>query len=546
MQYIITIVFPISKVLGVLFALIRVKKKEKTMSTRMEKINRRDILKKTAVCVLAICAGLLMTSQALAGATSAKNNITKEGSKPWSLVILPDTQEYSRLYPGLFHLQTQWILENKDKYNIVYVLQNGDVVNSNIEIEWQSASRAFARLDGKVPYAISLGNHDFDAGGRTTLANQYFPVSRFEKWPTFGGVMETGKIDNTYHTFNAAGQDYLILCLEFGPRDEALDWGNKIIEKHASHKIIFMTHAYLYSDSTRYDWITKKDQQSANPHAYPIADTTINDGQEIWEKMVKKHHNSFMTISGHVFEGGLGFLTSTADHGNNVHQMLVNYQMLPIGGDAWLRILNFSPDEKTIRVETYSPLYEKFDTDPQNHFIIKIGTLQFDPLVLKLPDLWDFKKDPSDKGIQDRWFEKNSDDSWTNISTSQDWTSQAPGRGYHGAAWYHVSFDFPVEIKKDPGSRLYLYFGAVDGLADIYLDGVKIGEQKKDVGVMWDKPFSIPLPLNVDLKNTHHLMVRVTKDHSAAGIWKKVKIMAMDLSNEKNKPASTQQRQVDW
>ena len=69
----------------------------------MEKTNRRDILKKTAVCVLAICAGLLMTSQALAGATSAKNNITKEGSKPWSLVILPDTQEYSRLYPGLFH-----------------------------------------------------------------------------------------------------------------------------------------------------------------------------------------------------------------------------------------------------------------------------------------------------------------------------------------------------------------------------------------------------------------------------------------------------------
>ena len=161
-------------------------------------------------------------------------------------------------------------------------------------------------------------------------------------------------------------------------------------------------------------------------------------------------------------------------------------------------------------------------------------------VIIQLPDLWDFKKDPSDEGIQDRWFEKTVDNSWVKISTSKDWVSQVPGRGYHGVAWYHVSFDFPVEMKKYPGSGLYLYFGAVDGLADIYLDGVKIGEQKKEVGVMWDKPFSVPLPLNVDLKNTHHLMVRVTKDHAAAGIWKQVKIMAMDVSKEKDKPASTQ------
>ena len=203
-------------------------------------------------------------------AVPAKDRDIKKENKSWSLVILPDTQAYAMQYPGLFHLQTQWIIENKDKYNIVYVLQNGDVTNNNVELQWERASAAFARLDGKVPYAIALGNHDFGPSGgtkdRSTLGNDYFPVSRFEKMPTFGGAMEAGKIDNTYHTFNAAGQDYLILCFEFGPRNEVLDWANGIIEKHPSHKVIMVTHAYLYMDSTRYDWKAKGADQHWNPH----------------------------------------------------------------------------------------------------------------------------------------------------------------------------------------------------------------------------------------------------------------------------------------
>ena len=344
----------------------------------VNKVNRRTFLK-TAAGSLAAYAGLTKANSMTAiAAPSAENPVTSKENKPWSLVILPDTQGYSREYPGLFHLQTQWILDNKDKYNIIYALQNGDVTDNNTEIQWHRASQAFARLDGKVPYAISPGNHDFGPDGlttdRTTLANRYFPPSRFENRPTFGGAMESNKIDNTFHIFKAAGQDYLILCLEFGPRDEALAWANQIIEKHSSHKVIVMTHAYLYSDSTRYDWNTKKKKQQWNPHDYPIAksDTTINDGQEMWDKLIKKHSNIFMTINGHVLNDGLGFLTSKADGGNNVHQMLVNYQMLPLGGEAWLRILIFHPDKEAIEVKDYTPLYEKFNTDPDNQFTIAL------------------------------------------------------------------------------------------------------------------------------------------------------------------------------
>jgi hypothetical protein len=340
----------------------------------VKKVDRRSFLI-TAAGGLTAYSSLINSTIVMAN-PSAKSHIISNDNNSWSLVILPDTQGYSREYPGLFHLQTQWIVENKEKYNIIYILQNGDVTDNNIEIQWRRASQAFARLDGIVPYAICLGNHDFGPNGsakdRTTLANNYFPIARYEKWSTFGGSMEPGKIDNTFHIYKAAGQDYLILCLEFGPRNEALEWANKIIKKHFSHKVIVMTHAYLYSDSTRYDWQIKKNEQKWNPHEYPIANsnTTINDGQEIWDKLIKKHPNIFMVINGHVLNDGLGFLTSKADNGNNVHQMLVNYQMLPIGGGAWLRILTFHPNKKTIEVKDYSPLYEKFNTNPDNHFYL--------------------------------------------------------------------------------------------------------------------------------------------------------------------------------
>jgi len=144
--------------------------------------------------------------------------------------------------------------------------------------------------------------------------------------------------------------------------------------------------------------------------------------------------------------------------------------------------------------------------------------------VMELPEMWNFKKDPADVGMTEKWFENEIDDSWLDISTSQAWTSQDPGRGYHGVAWYLVRFALPASVKK--GAGLMLYFGAVDGVADIFLDGVKIGEQHVVEGVMWDKPFTIRLPANLDPAGAHRLAVRVKKDTFAAGIWKPVRIMA--------------------
>jgi len=290
----------------------------------------------------------------------------------WTLVILPDTQNYSTYFPGLLELQTRWIAENKDEHNIVYVLQNGDVTNRNSRIEWQRASRAMGLLDSAVPYAIVPGNHDYGERGKTenraTKMNDYFPPSRFERWPTFGGTMEPGRIENNYHLFEAGGKRWLVVGLEWGPRNKTLQWADTILAKHADRKAIIVTHAYMYSDSTRYDWAAKGRKQRWNPHTYPTAADT-NDGEDIWQKLAKKHANVVLVNNGHVLNDGLGFQVSQGAHGNQVNQMLCNYQMLPIGGGGWLRLLEFLPDGKTVQAKTYSPLYEQYETGAENQFV---------------------------------------------------------------------------------------------------------------------------------------------------------------------------------
>ena len=74
------------------------------------------------------------------------------------LVLLPDIQTYSRLYPDILRSQTQWAVEHAD--SIDFVLQQGDMTDHNIDKEWAVAASTLNMMDDKVPYAFVMGNHD--------------------------------------------------------------------------------------------------------------------------------------------------------------------------------------------------------------------------------------------------------------------------------------------------------------------------------------------------------------------------------------------------
>ena len=62
-----------------------------------------------------------------------------EGS--WTIVLLPDTQRYSQNFPETFRNQTRWIVDNKERRNIAFVLHEGDIVNRATIPEWENARR---------------------------------------------------------------------------------------------------------------------------------------------------------------------------------------------------------------------------------------------------------------------------------------------------------------------------------------------------------------------------------------------------------------------
>src|ERR1035438_8471060 len=174
-------------------------------------------------------------------------------NQPFTLIALPDTQYYTHEIYGatrdIFTAQTQWIVDHKDDSNIVFVLHEGDITDQNIAPEWTNARTSIGLLNGVVPYALAVGNHDGlgSSQSQTALFNQFFPLSQFQNLPTFGGVFESNRMDNCYHLFSASGVDWLVLSLEFGPRDSVLAWANQVATNYPNRRIIVVTHAHVYN-----------------------------------------------------------------------------------------------------------------------------------------------------------------------------------------------------------------------------------------------------------------------------------------------------------
>src|SRR5687768_369115 len=133
-----------------------------------------------------------------------------EGS--FTIAVMPDTQHYEGKHAPNFHAQTAWIATQQADRRIAAVLHLGDITNNNRPEQWTVARDAMARLDGRVPYFMVPGNHDYSANGastdRTCGMTQWFPARTFADRPNFGGFYdkEPDRTENSYHTFDAGGR----------------------------------------------------------------------------------------------------------------------------------------------------------------------------------------------------------------------------------------------------------------------------------------------------------------------------------------------------
>ena len=175
----------------------------------------------------------------------------------FTIIALPDTQVYARTASPIFSAQTQWIVDNLDSMNIVYVAQLGDCVENGdtIEAEWIVADEAFSLLEDPlttmltdgIPFGIAVGNHDQtpqgDADGTTFFYNLYFGEARFWGRAYYGDYYGTNN-DNHFDLFSAGGLDFIVIYLEYdtSPDIEVLDWADALLKNYSDRRAIIVSH----------------------------------------------------------------------------------------------------------------------------------------------------------------------------------------------------------------------------------------------------------------------------------------------------------------
>ena len=271
----------------------------------------------------------------------------------FTIVALPDTQYYSESYPEIFQAQTEWIVAERAARNIVAVLHLGDIVDNADDLgQWGAADAAMSILDAHpdLPVGLAVGNHDESPRANpdgTANFNLYFPASRYEGLPWYGGHYGDDN-DNSYVLFSGGGIDFISICLEFdrGGDADVLAWADDLLKQHADRRAIVVTHFALASGV--------------------LADKFSKQGQAIRDAL-GDNPNLFLFLGGHFC--GTGARTDDFAAAN-VTSLLADYQCWPNGGDGWLRLLDFSPASATLRVRTYSPTRHEYLDGPRNQFVV--------------------------------------------------------------------------------------------------------------------------------------------------------------------------------
>lgn len=352
-------------------------------------MNRRDFLKPLGAAALAATSSRFSLSQEAAPPPFAEKVPDTPFDAPagsWTLAVFPDTQNLARLEPRVLERQSAWVVAHRESHHIHFVTQLGDITDNNVPAEWKNAQTAFTILrDGNVAFSLLPGNHDLGERGhtadRSTLMNDYFKPADYKNSPKVH-YFEEGRVENTAHNIETPWGKFLFISLEFGPRDAALDWASQLAAQHADHTVAVSSHAHLYYDSNRYDWAKYGKKQTWNPKDYAFAKDAaavggVNDGEDVWQKLLSRHENIRYMFNGHVLGSGTGYRVDEGVKGQRVHQMLANYQMgvgpaRPYHGGGYFRLLRFLPDKKTIQVKTYSPWLDNWLTEPNQQFEITV------------------------------------------------------------------------------------------------------------------------------------------------------------------------------
>jgi len=294
----------------------------------------------------------------------------------FSFVIIPDTQAYfgagTKGHPEnmdpvtnpIFQRHVDWIVRNLDRQKIVFVSHVGDIVDINEPRQWKVAQHCMDGLHGKVPYGISVGNHDMKTAGDSSLFQQSFPAERFQQFPWYGGTFAgdpqrphmSDNNANSFQLFSVNGKEFLFLHLECNAPDNVVNWANALLTQHADRVAFITSHMGWGPEQkpkTNDDFISapKGRMQWSKMHG-----KRGNTPQQLWEKCYSLHPNLFAVFSGDQSRTQAWHAITPGQNGNPVHEILQDY------GTGWLRLVRFSPAQNQVQVITFDPRTEELCT----------------------------------------------------------------------------------------------------------------------------------------------------------------------------------------
>ncbi len=289
----------------------------------------------------------IATLMILAMAVACGDQITIDYSRP-----LPDverTSEYMAVFGDIQYLtmpttiafyktQVEWLERNIDLgAKINCVLHTGDITETNDPISWALWHGETETLAKKTLYMSAIGDHDYTWHDKVYISDR--SDTHFNEYMDFPRTLskvvasfEPGHMENVVVENVVRGQRLYLLCLEFGPRNEVVEWANEYVSSHKDVKFILVNHEYLESGGGI--------RTQGLKCVARIRKSSFNTPTQLWDRLIKGNDNIVCVLCGHV--SSLYALTLTKnDFGREVPQIEHNIQSSSYRFDNWLMLWEF-------------------------------------------------------------------------------------------------------------------------------------------------------------------------------------------------------------
>jgi hypothetical protein len=143
--------------------------------------------------------------------------------------------------------------------------------------------------------------------------------------------------------FSAAGMDFIVVNLDYNPNANKINWADTLLQTYSDRRAIVISHYILNSNGS-----------------------FSSIGQTIYDSL-RDNSNLFLMLCGHV--PGEARRTDLL-YENVISALLADYQNYPNGGNGFLRIMEFCPATDEIKVTTYSPYLDQYETDEDTQFTL--------------------------------------------------------------------------------------------------------------------------------------------------------------------------------